>query len=93
MFNMFVNVGLNNIIATDKIISITSPDSASAKRIVQQAKADNNCVDCCKGKKIESVIMTTHGVVVLSPVQAQTLVGRIEKKMIEMKKKIESLNE
>ena len=93
MFNMFINVGLNNIVATDKIISITSPDSASIRRIVQQAKSENNCVDCCKGKKIESVLMTTHGVVILSPVQAQTLAGRIEKKMVEMKKKMESLNE
>ena len=34
----FINIGFGNIINDDKIITIVSPDSAPARRFVQNAK-------------------------------------------------------
>ena len=34
----FINVGFNNMVSQDRIVAIISPDSAPAKRLVQDAK-------------------------------------------------------
>ena len=41
----FINIGFGNIINTDKVVSIVTPDSAPAKRLVQRAKEEGNIID------------------------------------------------
>ena len=36
----FINIGFGNIINTDKVVSIITPDSAPAKRLIQKGKED-----------------------------------------------------
>ena len=40
----FINIGFGNIINTDKVVSIVTPDSAPAKRLVQRAKEEGNII-------------------------------------------------
>lgn len=61
-----VNIGFGNLINADRIISIISPESAPAKRIVQQSKENGSLIDATHGRKTMSVIVTDSDNVVLS---------------------------
>ena len=61
-----VNIGFGNLVNTDRIISIVSPESAPVKRIVQEAKANGSLIDATHGRKTMSVIITDSDNVILS---------------------------
>lgn len=61
-----VNIGFGNLINADRVISIISPESAPAKRLVQQSKEDGTLIDATHGRKTMSVIVTDSDNVVLS---------------------------
>lgn len=46
-----LNVGFGNIVLVSKIVSIIHSDSASAKRIRNEAKSNNSLIDATQGKK------------------------------------------
>ena len=61
-----VNIGFGNLVNSDRIISIVSPESAPVKRIVQEAKANGSLIDATHGRKTMSVIITDSDNVILS---------------------------
>ncbi len=61
-----INIGFSNLINSDKIIAVLSPDSAPAKRIVADAKKEKRLIDATQGRKTESVIITDSDHIVLS---------------------------
>lgn len=82
-----VNIGFGNIIALDRVISIVSPDSAPIKRLVQEAKDNKMAIDATYGRKTRAVIVMDSGHVVLSAIQPETVVARIDKDIIERNEK------
>ncbi len=62
----FINIGFNNYISTERIVSIVTPESAPIKRIVQEAKANGYLIDASCGRKTKAVIITDSDHVVLS---------------------------
>ena len=73
----FVNIGFNNMIAADRIVALISPDSAPAKRLVQDAKDTGRAVDCSSGRKTRAVIITDSDHVILSSVTTDKITARI----------------
>lgn len=73
-----VNIGFGNIISAGRIISITSPDSAPAKRIIQEAREKSRLVDASHGRRTRAVIVMDSMHVVLSALQPETVAGRIK---------------
>lgn len=61
-----VNIGFGNLVNSDRVISIISPESAPAKRIVQKSKEDGTLIDATHGRKTMSVIITDSNNVILS---------------------------
>lgn len=61
-----VNIGFGNLINSDRVISIVSPESAPVKRIVQKGKENGTLIDATQGRKTKSVIITDSDNVVLS---------------------------
>lgn len=61
-----VNIGFGNLINADRVISIISPESAPAKRLVQKGKENGTLIDATQGRKTKSVIITDSDNVVLS---------------------------
>ena len=55
-----VNIGFGNIISAGRIISITSPDSAPAKRIIQEAREKSRLVDASHGKRFFKMAPLHH---------------------------------
>ena len=50
-----VNIGFGNIISAGRIISITSPDSAPAKRIIQEAREKDSMLVVLSALQPETV--------------------------------------
>lgn len=72
-----VNVGFGNIVSANRIISIVLPDSAPAKRLIQEARERSKLIDASHGRRTRSVIVMDSAHVVLSALQAETIAGRV----------------
>ena len=71
-----INIGFGNMVSTDKIVSIISPDSAPAKRYIQQAKESRMLIDATQGRKTKSIIFTMNDKLILSALQPETIARR-----------------
>ena len=47
--NKLIHIGFGNIVNTEKIIAIVSPDAAPIKRLVQRAKENGTAIDATQG--------------------------------------------
>lgn len=74
-----VNIGFGNIVSSDRIVAIVSPESAPLKRMVQEAKDNKTVVDATCGRRTRAVIIMDSGHIILSSVQPETVGGRIDK--------------
>lgn len=73
-----INIGFGNIVSSDRIIAIVSPESAPIKRLVQDAKDSGRAIDATCGRRTRAVIVMDSNHVVLSAVQPETVAGRFE---------------
>ncbi len=74
----FINVGYGNMIAVERIVTLTSPDSAPIKRLVQDAKEAGRVIDVSCGRKTRAVIITDSDHVILSALQVEKVASRLE---------------
>lgn len=79
----FVNIGYGNTIAADRIVILTSPESAPVKRLIQDAKEQGRVIDVSCGRKTRSVIVTDSEHVILTAVAADTLAQRLGAEITE----------
>ena len=61
-----INIGFGNIVSSDRIIAIVSPESAPIKRLVQDAKDTGRAIDATCGRRTRAVIVMDSNHVVLS---------------------------
>lgn len=73
-----VNIGFGNLITVSRLIAIMSPDSAPAKRSIQEARDNGLLLDGTFGRKTRAILVMDEGHVVLSAVQPETIAARIE---------------
>ena len=74
---MMTNIGFGNMVATNRIVALVSPDSAPIKRLVQDAKDSGIAIDVTCGRKTRSVIVTDSGHILLSAIQPETMKRRL----------------
>lgn len=74
----FINIGFGNMVASERIVAIVSPDSAPVKRLVQDAKDAGRVIDVSCGRRTRAVIITDSEHVILSAVQAETVANRVD---------------
>lgn len=73
----FVNIGFGNVVNSDKVYSIVSPDAAPVKRMVQNAKDNGNATDGTCGRKTKAVLVMENNTIVLSSLLPETIVARM----------------
>ena len=78
MAKHFVNIGFGNIVQTDRIISIVSPEAAPIKRKVQEAKDSGTAIDATCGRRTRAVLFMDSGYLVLSAILPETIASRAE---------------
>ncbi len=74
---MFVNIGFGNIIYLSRIIAIINPGSSPMKRLKDEAKNRGKLIDATEGRKTRSIIITDSDHVILSALQVETILQRI----------------
>ena len=74
-----INIGFGNIVSSNRIIAIVSPESAPIKRMIQEAKESGMAVDATYGRRTRAVLIMDSGHVILSAVQPETVAGRLVK--------------
>ncbi len=81
-----INIGFGNMVASQRIVSIVSPESAPLKRIVQEAKDEKRAIDATFGRRTRAVLIMDSGHVILSAVQPETIAGRLNNNQNELEK-------
>ena len=72
-----VNIGFGSMVATGRMLSVLSPDSAPIKRMIQEARARGMLIDASYGRKTKSVILMDTDHVILSALTPETLTARM----------------
>lgn len=73
----FISIGFGNMVSAARVVSLISPDSAPAKRLIQDAREAGRVIDVTCGRRTRSVIITDSDHVILSAVQAETISNRL----------------
>ena len=73
-----INIGFGNIVASQKVVAIVSPESAPIKRIIQDAKNDGLLIDATYGRRTRGVIITDSRHVILTANQPETIANRFQ---------------
>ena len=76
--NKLIHIGFGNIVNTEKIIAIVSPDAAPIKRLVQRAKENGTAIDATQGRKTKSVLVMENSQIVLSALLPETISNRAQ---------------
>lgn len=73
-----INVGFGNMVCAEKIVAIVGADSAPIKRIIREGEDNGMLINATYGRRTRAVIIAESGHIILSSVQPETIVGRIE---------------
>ncbi|MBE6838236.1 MAG: DUF370 domain-containing protein [Ruminococcus sp.] len=73
-----INIGFGNMISSEKLVAIVSPESAPIKRVVQDAKDKGCLIDATYGRRTRSVVIMESDHIILSAVQPESLAGRFD---------------
>ena len=52
-----LNIGFGNMVSTERLIAIVSPDSAPIKRMVQESRERGMLIDATYGRKTASIFI------------------------------------
>jgi len=78
MITELVHIGFGNIIATNRVIAIGSPNSAPSKRTIQEARNKGLLVDMTNGRRTKALIITDSGHIILAALAPETIAGRLQ---------------
>jgi len=72
------HIGFNNILAMNRVIAISPPNSAPIKRTIQESRNKGMLVDMTNGRKTKAVIFADSGHIVLAALAPETIAGRLQ---------------
>ena len=75
-----LNSGFGNLVSTDRLVAIVSPDSAPIKRMIQEGRDRGVLIDATYGRKTRSVVIMDSDHIVLSAIQPDTVAARLNGK-------------
>lgn len=71
-----INIGFGNMVNSNRLVAIVSPESAPIKRVMQEARERGMLIDATYGRRTRAVILTDSDHVILSAVQPETIGNR-----------------
>lgn len=72
-----INIGFGNIVSSDRLVAVVSPESAPIKRMIQEARDRSMLIDATYGRRTRAVIIMDSDHIVLSAVQPSTVANRL----------------
>jgi hypothetical protein len=77
MRTTLINIGFGNAVVAERVIAVITPQSASGKRIREEAKENSLLIDATQGRKTRAIIIMDSNHIVLSAMQPETLANRL----------------
>ena len=71
-----INIGFGNVVNTDKLLAVVSPDAAPVKRLVTHAWDEGKVIDATQGRRTKAVLILEEGSILLSALQPETITRR-----------------
>lgn len=75
-----VSIGFGNIVSAGRIVAMVSPESAPIRRVIADARDRGMLIDATHGRRTRAVIVVDSGHVVLSAVNPETVVSRLDER-------------
>lgn len=72
-----INIGFGNIVSSERLVAVVSPESAPIKRIIQEARDRSMLIDATYGRRTRAVLIMDSDHIVLSAVQPTTVANRL----------------
>ena len=72
-----LNIGFGNMVSTQRLIAIVSPESAPIKRLIQDARDRGNLIDATYGRRTRAVLVMDNDYIILSAIQPETVANRL----------------
>ena len=65
------------MIAAARVVAVIGPDSAPAKRLIQDAKDSGRAIDCTSGRRTRGIVITESDHINLTSIQPETIAARL----------------
>ena len=75
-----VNIGYGNMLATERLVAVVSPEAAPIRRMIQDARDSGRVIDATCGHKTRAVLVMDSDHVILSPLLPETVAARIDER-------------
>lgn len=72
-----INIGFANMVATNRVIAVISPESAPIKRLIQENRDKGTLIDATYGRRTRAVIVLDSNHLILSAILPETISSRI----------------
>ncbi len=72
-----INIGFGNMVLSDRIVCVISPESAPIKRVMREAEEKGKLVNATYGRRTRAVVVTDSDHIILSALQPETISNRI----------------
>ena len=83
----FIQIGFGNLASSDRIVCVVSPESAPARRLVQDSRDRGSLIDASSGKKCKSVLVMDSEHVILSALPVEEIYFALQE--VDSKKEID----
>lgn len=77
MIGRLINIGFGNMVLSNRVIAIVSPESAPIKRLIQDSREKGVLIDATYGRRTRAVIVTDSKHIILSSLQPETVANRM----------------
>ena len=75
-----INIGYGNLVSSERMLTVVSPDSAPVKRMVQEAKERSMLIDASFGRRTRAVLVMDTDHVILSALTPDAIARRVADK-------------
>ncbi len=72
-----INIGFGNLVSSERLLTVVSPESAPVKRLVQEAKERAMLIDASFGRKTRAVLVMDTDHVILSAITPEVIARRL----------------
>jgi len=77
MVTELIHLGFSNLAAINKVVAVVSPNSAPAKRLVQEGKSNGLVIDVTTGRRTKAILIMDSGHIILAAITPETIDSRV----------------
>ena len=77
MVTELIHLGFSNLAAMNKVIAVVSPNSAPAKRLIQEGKSKGLVIDVTNGRRTKAIPIMDSGHIILAAITPETIDSRV----------------